>query len=155
MSKEHYLYVIFCDTWWSHSSTNILLSASHPKDTRSILWTSFWWQNKHITLPNSDILHFAIPRLSPKWIHMDLWLYVPSLPQFLKIRLPTIMELSFKWNFRLLKLWRFILWSAGLWQGHLLGSNQYLWNMQPTSRSTYRLCCTLWIPTKLTGTYKI
>jgi len=25
------------------------------------------------------------------------------------------MVLSFKWNFRLLKLWRFILWSSGLW----------------------------------------
>jgi len=51
ISKEHY----FCETWWSHSSTNFLLSASHPKDTPSILWTHFWWQNKHFTLSNSDI----------------------------------------------------------------------------------------------------
>ena len=62
-----------------------------------------------------DILHFAISGLSPKWIHTNLWLYVPSLPKFLKMRLPTIMELLFQWNFMLLKLRRCILWSAGLW----------------------------------------
>lgn len=109
------------------------------------------------TLPYQIQIYYILPfqDLAQREYIRTYGLYVPSLSQFLKVRLPTIMELSFKWNFRLLKLWRFILWSAGLWHGHLLGSNQYLWNMQPTSGSTYRLWCTVWKPTNLTGIYKM
>ena len=64
------------------------------------------------------------------------------------------------WNFRsneTLGYWSCEDSYCGLlgWHGHLLGRNQYLRNMQPTSGSTYRLCCTLWIPTNLTGIYKM